>query len=83
MHTLNVAKSLLDQEMTSIEVKGMDAAKIKTLTEWAPKWKQQNWVKPNAQLVRDMLTLYEHTKSKVSFGDNTAQKALVDADAPF
>lgn len=89
MHTLNIAKSLLDQEMTSIEIKGMDAATIKTLTEWAPKWNQQNWVKPNgqprpnAELVRDMLALYEQIKSKVCFGGNTAQKALVDADAPF
>lgn len=89
MHTLNIAKSLLDQEVSSIEIKGMDAATIKTLTEWAPKWKQQNWVKPNgqprpnAELVRDMLALYEQIKSKVSFGDGIAQKAPVDDDAPF
>ncbi|ELS3717342.1 hypothetical protein ACEQ8A_004273 [Vibrio fluvialis] len=89
MHTLNIAKSLLDQEVSSIEIKGMDAATIKTLTEWAPKWKQQNWVKPNgqprpnAELVRDMLALYEQIKSKVSFGEGMAQKAPVDGDAPF
>ncbi|EMQ2876059.1 hypothetical protein V9N52_001297 [Vibrio navarrensis] len=89
MHTLNIAKSLLDQEATSIEIIGMDAATIKTLTEWAPKWKQQNWVKPNgqprpnAELVRDMLALYEQIKSKVSFGEGAAQKAPVDDDAPF
>ncbi|EIU6822976.1 hypothetical protein L5157_004605 [Vibrio parahaemolyticus] len=89
MHTLNIAKSLLDQEVSSIEIKGMDAATIKTLTEWAPKWKQQNWVKPNgqprpnAELVRDMLALYEQIKSKVSFGEGVAQKAPVDDDAPF
>ena len=89
MHTLNIAKSLLDQEVSSIEIKGMDAATIKTLTEWAPKWKQQNWVKPNgqprpnAELVRDMLALYEQIKSKVSFGEGMAQKAPVDDDAPF
>ncbi|MDF4994798.1 hypothetical protein ACEV8O_19205 [Vibrio parahaemolyticus] len=89
MHTLNIAKSLLDQEVSSIEIKGMDAATIKTLTEWAPKWKQQNWVKPNgqprpnAELVRDMLALYEQIKSKVSFGEGIAQKAPVDDDAPF
>ncbi|ELA7137693.1 hypothetical protein RAX52_004131 [Vibrio parahaemolyticus] len=89
MHTLHIAKSLLDQEVSSIEIKGMDAATIKTLTEWAPKWKQQNWVKPNgqprpnAELVRDMLALYEQIKSKVSFGEGVAQKAPVDDDAPF
>ncbi|EPQ9415468.1 hypothetical protein ACUXNU_003721 [Vibrio vulnificus] len=89
MHTLNIAKSLLDQEVSSIEIKGMDAATIKTLTEWAPKWKQQNWVKPNgqprpnAELVREMLALYEQIKSKVSFGEDAAQKAPVDDDAPF
>ncbi|EOX4964819.1 hypothetical protein ACFKIT_004659 [Vibrio alginolyticus] len=89
MNTLNIAKSLLDQEVSSIEIIGMDAATIKTLTEWAPKWKQQNWVKPNgqprpnAELVRDMLALYEQIKSKVSFGEGVAQKAPVDADAPF
>ncbi|HBC3896513.1 TPA: hypothetical protein ACN30A_003567 [Vibrio parahaemolyticus] len=89
MHTLNIAKSLLDQEVSSIEIKGMDATTIKTLTEWAPKWKQQNWVKPNGQprpnakLVRDMLALYEQIKSKVSFGEGMAQKAPVDDDAPF
>ncbi|MGR2875097.1 hypothetical protein [Vibrio vulnificus] len=89
MHTLNIAKSLLDQEVNSIEIKGMDAATIKTLNEWAPKWKQQNWVKPNgqprpnAELVRDMLALYEQIKSKVSFGEGIAQKAPVDDDAPF
>ncbi|ENV5899503.1 hypothetical protein ACFKAB_004166 [Vibrio parahaemolyticus] len=65
MNTLNIAKSLLDQEVSSIEIIGMDAATIKTLTEWAPKWEQQNWVKPNgqprpnAELVREMLALYE------------------------
>ncbi|MBN8105402.1 hypothetical protein [Vibrio vulnificus] len=70
----------------SIEIKGMDAATIKTLTEWAPKWKQQNWVKPNgqprpnAELVRDMLALYEQIKSKVSFGDC---KTPEYDDAPF
>ncbi|EHH0750751.1 hypothetical protein M2H05_18275 [Vibrio vulnificus] len=89
MHTLNIAKSLLDQEATSIEIIGMDAATIKTLTEWAPKWKQQNWVKPNgqprpnAELVREMLALYEQIKSKVSFGEGVAQKTPVDDDAPF
>ncbi|MEH0123796.1 hypothetical protein V6258_19100 [Vibrio alginolyticus] len=89
MHTLNIAKSLLDQEATSIEIIGMDAATIKTLTEWAPKWEQQNWVKPNgqprpnAELVRDMLALYEQIKSKVSFGEGVAQKTPVDDDAPF
>ncbi len=89
MHTLNIAKSLLDQEAASIEIKGMDAATIKNLTEWAPKWKQQNWVKPNglprpnAELVRDMLALYEQIKSKVSFGEGIAQKVPVDDDAPF
>ncbi|EJG0040180.1 hypothetical protein DC932_RS06525 [Vibrio parahaemolyticus] len=86
MHTLNIAKSLLDQEVSSIEIKGMDAATIKTLTEWAPKWKQQNWVKPNgqprpnAELVRDMLALYEQIKSKVSLGDC---KIPEYDDAPF
>ncbi|EIZ1317107.1 hypothetical protein MOU92_003887 [Vibrio parahaemolyticus] len=86
MHTLNIAKSLLDQEVSSIEIKGMDAATIKTLTEWAPKWKQQNWVKPNgqprpnAELVREMLALYEQIKSKVSFGDC---KTPEYDDAPF
>ncbi|HCD5200355.1 MULTISPECIES: hypothetical protein [Vibrio harveyi group] len=86
MHTLNIAKSLLDQEVSSIEIKGMDAATIKTLTEWAPKWKQQNWVKPNGQprpnakLVRDMLALYEQIKSKVSFGDSNSPE---HDDAPF
>ncbi|EKO3509222.1 hypothetical protein LCL63_002429 [Vibrio fluvialis] len=89
MHTLNITKSLLDQEVSSIEIKGMDAATIKTLTEWAPKWEQQNWVKPNgqprpnAELVRDMLALYEQIKSKVSFGEGVAQKTPVDDDAPF
>ncbi|MFH4465590.1 ribonuclease H family protein [Vibrio diabolicus] len=89
MHTLNIAKSLLDHEVSSIEIIGMDAATIKTLTEWAPKWEQQNWVKPNgqprpnAELVRDMLALYEQIKSKVSFGEGVAQKAPVDDDAPF
>ncbi|HHC7359228.1 TPA: hypothetical protein ACN30T_002600 [Vibrio parahaemolyticus] len=89
MNTLNIAKSLLDQEVSSIEIIGMDAATIKTLTEWAPKWKQQNWVKPNgqprpnAELVRDMLALYEQIKSKVSFGEGVAQKTPVDDDAPF
>ncbi|EGR0622518.1 hypothetical protein L5168_003516 [Vibrio parahaemolyticus] len=89
MHTLNITKSLLDQEVSSIEIIGMDAATIKTLTEWAPKWKQQNWVKPNgqprpnAELVRDMLALYEQIKSKVSFGEGVAQKTPVDDDAPF
>lgn len=89
MHTLNIAKSLLDQEVCSIEIKGMDAATIKTLTEWAPKWKQQNWVKPNgqprpnAELVRDMLALYEQIKSKISFGEGIDQKASVDDGAPF
>ncbi|EIV8674563.1 hypothetical protein MA781_003560 [Vibrio parahaemolyticus] len=89
MHTLNITKSLLDQEVSSIEIIGMDAATIKTLTEWAPKWKQQNWVKPNGQqrpnakLVREMLALYEQIKSKVSFGEGIAQKAPVDDDAPF
>ncbi|EGR4674783.1 hypothetical protein [Vibrio parahaemolyticus] len=86
MHTLNIAKSLLDQEVSSIEIKGMDAATIKTLTEWAPKWKQQNWVKPNgqprpnAELVREMLALYEQIKSKVSLGDC---KIPEYDDAPF
>ncbi|KOY39488.1 hypothetical protein [Vibrio parahaemolyticus] len=86
MHTLNIAKSLLDQEVSSIEIIGMDAATIKTLTEWAPKWEQQNWVKPNgqprpnAELVRDMLALYEQIKSKVSFGDC---KTPEYDDAPF
>lgn len=86
MHTLNIAKSLLDQEVSSIEIKGMDAATIKTLIEWAPKWKQQNWVKPNgqprpnAELVREMLALYEQIKSKVSFGDC---KTPEYDDAPF
>ncbi|EGQ8946085.1 hypothetical protein MX715_003089 [Vibrio parahaemolyticus] len=89
MHTLNIAKSLLDQEVSSIEIIGMDAATIKTLTEWAPKWEQQNWVKPNgqprpnAELVREMLALYEQIKSKVSFGEGVAQKTPVDDDAPF
>ncbi|ENJ1751717.1 hypothetical protein AB0532_002946 [Vibrio parahaemolyticus] len=89
MNTLNIAKSLLDQEVSSIEIIGMDAATIKTLTEWAPKWEQQNWVKPNgqprpnAELVRDMLALYEQIKSKVSFGEGVAQKTPVDDDAPF
>ncbi|TKF80871.1 hypothetical protein FCV62_05030 [Vibrio kanaloae] len=89
MHTLNIAKSLLDQEVSSIEIKGMDAATIKTLTEWAPKWKQQNWVKPNgeprpnAELVREMLALYEQIKPKVSFGEGMAPKAPVDDGAPF
>ncbi|MDF4307241.1 hypothetical protein P3697_08890 [Vibrio parahaemolyticus] len=86
MHTLNIAKSLLDQEVSSIEIKGMDAATIKTLIEWAPKWKQQNWVKPNGQprpnakLVREMLALYEQIKSKVSLGDC---KTPEYDDAPF
>ncbi|MFH4590269.1 ribonuclease H family protein [Vibrio alginolyticus] len=86
MHTLNIAKSLLDQEVSSIEIKGMDAATIKTLTEWAPKWKQQNWVKPNgqprpnAELVREMLALYEQIKSKVSLGDCKIREY---DDAPF
>ncbi|WP_218747597.1 hypothetical protein [Vibrio parahaemolyticus] len=89
MHTLNIAKNLLDQEVNSIEIKGMDAATIKTLNEWAPKWKQQNWVKPNglprpnAELVREMLALYEQIKSKISFGEGMVQKAPVDDDAPF
>ncbi|HAS8451198.1 TPA: hypothetical protein I7726_14365 [Vibrio vulnificus] len=89
MNTLNIAKSLLDQEVSSIEIIGMDAATIKTLTEWAPKWEQQNWVKPNgqprpnAELVREMLALYEQIQSKVSFGEGIAQKAPVDDDAPF
>ncbi|EOG5906725.1 hypothetical protein ACLF2M_003314 [Vibrio vulnificus] len=89
MNTLNITKSLLDQEVSSIEIIGMDAATIKTLTEWASKWKQQNWVKPNgqprpnAELVCEMLALYEQIKSKVSFGEGIAQKAPVDDDAPF
>ncbi|EIV8674585.1 hypothetical protein MA781_003585 [Vibrio parahaemolyticus] len=73
----------------TVKILGLGGSVVNTLTLWAPKWKLQNWVKPNgqprpnAELVREMLALYEQIKSKVSFGEGIAQKAPVDDDAPF
>lgn len=73
----------------TVKILGLGGSVVNTLTLWAPKWKTEGWVKPNgkprpnADLVREMLALYEQIKSKVSFGNNTAQKAPVDDDAPF
>ncbi|HBC3521311.1 TPA: hypothetical protein ACVU5T_003398 [Vibrio parahaemolyticus] len=88
-HGLKRAKAELNNGAGSVEVLGLNITVVNTLTLWAPKWKQQNWVKPNGQprpnakLVRDMLALYEQIKSKVCFGEGIAQKAPVDDDAPF
>lgn len=88
-YALKRAKAELNNGAGSVEVLGLNITVVNTLTLWAPKWKQQNWVKPNGQprpnakLVRDMLALYEQIKSKVCFGEGIAQKAPVDDDAPF
>ncbi|UPR15420.1 hypothetical protein H9J99_14760 [Vibrio parahaemolyticus] len=83
-----VDKAINDGAETA-KILGLGNSVVNTLTLWAPKWKQQNWVKPNgqprpnAELVREMLALYEQIKSKVSFGEGVAQKTPVDDDAPF
>lgn len=88
-HALKRVKAELDDGAGSVELLGMNITTVNTLTLWAPKWKTEGWVKPNgqprpnAELVRDMLALYEQIKSKVSFGDNTDQKVPVDDDTPF
>ncbi|MDF4686330.1 hypothetical protein P3517_19860 [Vibrio parahaemolyticus] len=88
-HALKCAKAELNNGAGSVEVLGLNITVVNTLTLWAPKWKQQNWVKPNGQprpnakLVREMLALYEQIKSKISFGEGMVQKAPVDDDAPF
>ncbi|RZQ11194.1 hypothetical protein [Vibrio vulnificus] len=86
---LKQADKAFSGDAETVKILGLDVTVVNTLTEWAPKWKQQNWVKPNgqprpnAELVRDMLALYEQIKSKVSFGEDIAPKAPVDDDAPF
>ncbi|GHZ02704.1 hypothetical protein FXE65_05125 [Vibrio cholerae] len=86
---LKQADKALSGGAETVKILGLDVTVVNTLTEWAPNWKQQNWVKPNgqprpnAELVRDMLALYEQIKSKVSFGEGIAQKDPVDDDAPF
>ncbi|MGR2942951.1 hypothetical protein ABMX92_18475 [Vibrio vulnificus] len=86
---LKQADKAINDGAETVKILGLGNSVVNTLTLWAPKWKQQNWVKPNgqprpnAELVRDMLALFEQIKSKVSFGEGIAQKALVDDDAPF
>ncbi|EKO3444946.1 hypothetical protein [Vibrio fluvialis] len=86
---LKQADKALSGDAETVKILGLDVTVVNTLREWAPNWKQQNWVKPNgqprpnAELVRDMLALYEQIKSKISFGESVAQKAPVDDDAPF
>ncbi|WP_188005796.1 hypothetical protein [Vibrio cholerae] len=86
---LKQANKAFSGDAETVKILGLDVTVVNTLTLWAPKWKQQNWVKPNgeprpnAELVREMLALYEQIKSKVSFGEGVAQKTPVDDDAPF
>jgi len=86
---LKQADEAINDGAATVKIMGLGNSVVNTLTLWAPKWKQQNWVKPNgqprpnAELVRDMLALYEQIKSKVCFGEGIAQKAPVDDDAPF
>ncbi|MCR9300249.1 hypothetical protein NB466_15400 [Vibrio fluvialis] len=86
---LKQADKAISSGAETVKILGLGDSVVNTLMLWAPKWKQQNWVKPNgqprpnAELVRDMLALYEQIKSKVSFGEGIAQKAPVDDDAPF
>ncbi|EMX0223370.1 hypothetical protein ACHELR_002518 [Vibrio fluvialis] len=86
---LKQADKAISSGAETVKILGLGDSVVNTLMLWAPKWKQQNWVKPNgqprpnAELVRDMLALYEQIKSKVSFGEGIAQKDPVDDDAPF
>ncbi len=83
---LKQADKAISSGAETVKILGLGDSVVNTLMLWAPKWKQQNWVKPNGQprpnakLVREMLALYEQIKSKVSFGDC---KTPEYDDAPF
>ena len=65
---LKAALLLLDGEEAEIHTDS--EFWIKTLTEWAPKWKQANWTKKkgeikNLELVKETYDLYEKSKAKL------------------
>lgn len=71
---LKLADNHIKQGADTVEIMGLDASVGKTLNNYAPNWKVNNWLNPKVQspanlhVIQPMLELYEQIKSKVTLG---------------